>query len=362
MAIEVNSVFKRFGNFTAVNGVSVNIADGEFFVMLGPSGCGKTTTLRMIAGLELPTSGQIVINGKDVTFEEPRNRDIAMAFQDYGLYPHLSVFHNIEFPLKVRKLAISERRKKVHETAEKLGIAEFLDRKPGQISGGQRQRVSLARALVRNPKVFLMDEPLSNLDAKLRAIMRTEIKKLVTSLGITTVYVTHDQVEAMSMADRIAVMRNGDMVQIASPLEIYDRPRTQFVADFIGSPAMNLFAAALDRTGAITCSVQVFADGLPVSERDRASETADKQGQLMIGVRPEHLRIVKVGSKGAVRATVELVEPLGQTTNVYVEVDAQKFIVVTDGIKAAIGDVVGILPEPGKVRLVARNSASDRKV
>jgi multiple sugar transport system ATP-binding protein len=211
MGIEVKSVYKRFGQFIAVNGVSVDIKDGEFFVMLGPSGCGKTTTLRMIAGLELPSEGQIKINGRDVTYEEPRHRDIAMAFQDYGLYPHLSVYQNIEFPLKVRKIAEGERRKKVHDTAEKLGIAEFLDRKPGQISGGQRQRVSLARALVRNPRVFLMDEPLSNLDAKLRASMRTEIKKLVTSLGITTVYVTHDQIEAMSMADRIAVMRRGDM-------------------------------------------------------------------------------------------------------------------------------------------------------
>ena len=206
MGIQINQVFKRFGSFTAVNGVSVDIEDGEFFVMLGPSGCGKTTTLRMVAGLELPSEGEIRINGKDVTYEEPRHRDIAMAFQDYGLYPHLSVYDNIAFPLKIRHVPEQERRKKVEDTAEKLGIAEFLQRKPGQISGGQRQRVSLARALVRNPRVFLMDEPLSNLDAKLRATMRTEIKKLVSGLGITTLYVTHDQVEAMSMADRIAVM------------------------------------------------------------------------------------------------------------------------------------------------------------
>jgi multiple sugar transport system ATP-binding protein len=355
MGIDVNNVFKRFGNFTAVNGVSVNIADGEFFVMLGPSGCGKTTTLRMIAGLELPSDGQIVINGKDVTYEEPRHRDIAMAFQDYGLYPHMSVYQNIEFPLKIRKMAEGERRKKVGETAEKLGIAEFLHRKPGQISGGQRQRVSLARALVRNPKVFLMDEPLSNLDAKLRATMRTEIKKLVTSLGITTVYVTHDQIEAMSMADRIAVMRKGDMVQIASPLEIYDRPRTEFVADFIGSPAMNLFEAERSGGDQVICTVQTFADHLTAEDRALAAEVANGQGHLLLGVRPEHLRIVKVGTKGAATANVEFIEPLGQTTNVYVEIGNQRFVVVTDKVGAAVGDAIGVVPETGKVRLVAKN-------
>ncbi len=355
MGIEVNSVYKRFGDFTAVNGVSVDIADGEFFVMLGPSGCGKTTTLRMIAGLELPSQGQIRINGRDVTFEEPRHRDIAMAFQDYGLYPHLSVYHNIEFPLKIRKVAPAERKRKVHDTAEKLGIAQFLDRKPGQISGGQRQRVSLARALVRNPRVFLMDEPLSNLDAKLRASMRTEIKKLVTSLGITTVYVTHDQVEAMSMADRIAVMRNGDMVQVASPLEIYDTPKTEFVADFIGSPPMNLFAASMSSANGIECAVPAFAAGLSVDGPDGARAVAGGQGRFLIGVRPEHLRIVASGASGAAPAVVDFVEPLGQTTNVYVDSGGHKFIVVTDHTSAKVGDAVGVAADPAKVRLVARN-------
>ena len=356
MGIDVHKVYKRFSNFMAVNGVSVNIRDGEFFVMLGPSGCGKTTTLRMIAGLELPTGGQISINGRDVTFEEPRHRDIAMAFQDYGLYPHMSVYQNIEFPLKIRKISEGERKKKVHDTAEKLGIAEFLQRKPGQISGGQRQRVSLARALVRNPKVFLMDEPLSNLDAKLRATMRTEIKKLVTSLGITTVYVTHDQIEAMSMADRIAVMRKGDMVQVASPLEIYDRPKTEFVADFIGSPAMNLFEAERSSGDGIVCAVQCFADHLAPVERARAAELANGAGHLLVGVRPEHLRIVAAGTPGAATARVEFVEPLGQTTNVYVEIGNQRFVVVTDKATVAVGDAIGVVPEPGKVRVVAKNA------
>jgi ABC-type sugar transport system ATPase subunit len=355
MGIQINQVFKRFGAFTAVNGVSVDIKDGEFFVMLGPSGCGKTTTLRMVAGLELPTEGEIRINGKDVTYEEPRHRDIAMAFQDYGLYPHLSVYDNIAFPLKIRGVPDGERRKKVERTAEKLGIAEFLHRKPGQISGGQRQRVSLARALVRNPRVFLMDEPLSNLDAKLRATMRTEIKKLVSELGITTLYVTHDQVEAMSMADRIAVMSKGDMIQVAVPHEIYDRPRTEFVADFIGSPSMNLFSASFAQGGAIACEVAEFAGFLEPAERAKAPTIANSAGKLLIGIRPEHLRIVPPGSASAARAEVNFVEPLGQTTNVYVKSGEKAYVIVTDHTTARIGDEIGVAALPDRVRLVGLN-------
>ena len=356
MSVDLNRVYKRFGGITAVNGVSVKIEDGEFFCMLGPSGCGKTTTLRMVAGLELPTDGQILIHGRDVTYEEPRHRDIAMAFQDYGLYPHMSVFHNIAFPLKVRGLEPAERARKVRETAERLGIAGLLERKPGQLSGGQRQRVSLARALVRNPRVFLMDEPLSNLDAKLRASMRTEIKKLVSTLGITTIYVTHDQIEAMAMADRIAVMSDGDMVQIASPLEIYDRPRTQFVADFIGSPAMNMFAASLRQDGRIDCTPQPFADALPAEERERAAGLADGTGRLLVGCRPEKMTIGPVGRPHAVDATVEFVEPLGQTTNVYVDAGGHRFVVVADRVSVKIGDLVGVLAAPEHLRVVALNA------
>ena len=355
MGIEINRVFKRFAGLTAVNGVSVNIRDGEFFVMLGPSGCGKTTTLRMIAGLEMPTEGQIIINGRDVTYEEPRHRDIAMVFQDYGLYPHMTVRQNIDFPLKVRKHSEEERSRKVQDIAERMGISELLSRKPSQISGGQRQRVSLARALVRNPKVFLMDEPLSNLDAKLRATMRTEIKKLVSSLGITTVYVTHDQVEALSMADRIAVMRGGNMVQVASPLEIYDRPETEFVADFIGSPGMNLFAAQFAENDSVECEVQSFASQLSSDDLARAKHISDDRKKLFLGIRPEHLRIVADGTTSAVSAVVDFVEPLGQTTNVYLAVGSRRFTVVTDRALVAAGDIVGVLPEAGKVRLVAHN-------
>jgi multiple sugar transport system ATP-binding protein len=356
MSVDLNNVYKRFGQILAVNGVSVKVEDGEFFCMLGPSGCGKTTTLRMVAGLELPSEGQILIHGRDVTYEEPRHRDIAMAFQDYGLYPHMTVLQNIEFPLKVRGFARDDRSRKVRETAGRLGIDELLSRKPGQLSGGQRQRVSLARALVRNPRVFLMDEPLSNLDAKLRASMRTEIKKLVSTLGITTIYVTHDQVEAMAMADRIAVMSHGDMIQIAAPLDIYDRPRTRFVADFIGSPAMNMFEGLLGPHGNIVCDLQTFADALPVSEREAAAKIADPQGKLFIGVRPEKLRIGRSDEPGTVEALVEFVEPLGQTTNVFVETGGHRFVVVTDRANVKIGDFVGIIAPPEHLRVIAPSS------
>lgn len=355
MSVDLNNVYKRFGHVLAVNGVSIKVDDGEFFCMLGPSGCGKTTTLRMVAGLELPSEGQILIHGRDVTFEEPRHRDIAMAFQDYGLYPHMTVLQNIEFPLKVRGVARDERARKVRETSERLDIGELLTRKPGQLSGGQRQRVSLARALVRNPRVFLMDEPLSNLDAKLRASMRTEIKKLVSTLGITTIYVTHDQVEAMAMADRIAVMSHGDMIQVAAPLDIYDRPRTRFVADFIGSPAMNMFEGLLGPQGNIVCDLQTFADALPASEREAAGKMADPQGKLLIGIRPEKLRIGRSDEPGAVEALVEFVEPLGQTTNVFVETGGHRFVVVTDRASAKIGDLVGIVAHPEHLRVIAPN-------
>ncbi|MCT4371610.1 ABC transporter ATP-binding protein [Yangia mangrovi] len=355
MGIQIKNLVKRFGSLTVVNDISVDIKDGEFFTLLGSSGCGKTTTLRMIAGLETPSEGKVFIHGKDVTYAEPRHRDIAMAFQDYGLYPNMSVFENIEFPLKIRKMPEAERRKKVEETAGTLGIGDYLGRKPAQMSGGQRQRVSLARALVRNPKVFLMDEPLSNLDAKLRAVMRTEIRRLVTEQGITTVYVTHDQIEAMSMADRIAVMYKGDMVQVAPPLEIYDRPATRFVADFIGSPPMNLFSAELSKGGRVVCQIQEFGQALDETERHRATQMADQHGHFSVGVRPEHLQCVAAGTAGSAEAIVELVEPLGQTTNIYLLSGDQRYIVVTDRTTVEAGDTIGVIAPREHVRAVARD-------
>ncbi|WP_029354841.1 ABC transporter ATP-binding protein [Bosea sp. 117] len=349
MSVEINRVSKRFGALTVVDGVSVDIRDGEFFVMLGSSGCGKTTTLRMVAGLEMPSAGSIRIKGRDVTYAEPRNRDIAMAFQDYGLYPHMTVEQNIEFPLKVRKVAEGERKAKVRDIAERLGIAEFLARRPMQLSGGQRQRVSLARALVRNPHVFLMDEPLSNLDAKLRATMRAEIKQLVSRLGITTIYVTHDQIEAMAMADRIAVMSNGRMVQIGSPLEVYDRPKTKFVAGFMGAPPMNLFRGA-NVNGRVTATIQPFADGL--SDDDRASAAALGGAEFHVGIRPEHLVLGATGMPGVVNAQVAFVEPLGANTNVYLTVGELSFVANVERTSHKAGDVVEVAARPGHLRLV----------
>ena len=357
MSIKVENVFKRWKNFIAVNGVSIDIADGEFFVLLGPSGCGKTTTLRMIAGLETPSEGRISIRDRDVTYAEPRHRDIAMAFQDYGLYPNMTVYKNIEFPLKVRKVNEPERRQKVHDTAERLGLTTLLDRKPGQISGGQRQRVSLARALVRNPHVFLMDEPLSNLDAKLRATMRTEIRQLVTRLGITTVYVTHDQIEAMSMADRIGIMSKGDMVQIGRPLEVYDRPRSRFVAEFIGSPPMNLLDAKLGTAGAMSCALQPLVDALPGTERQRLGEFDAKAG-FLVGIRPEHLVMTPPGAQGSMPAEVALVEPLGQTTNVHVRCGGIPLIVVTDRTAIKAGASIGLVAPAEHIRAVGQEVAA----
>ncbi len=351
MSVEIKNLEKWFGSYQALKETSVTVEDGEFFVMLGPSGCGKTTTLRMVAGLELPTSGEVHIRGRDVTYMEPRHRDIAMAFQDYGLYPHLSIRKNIEFPLKVRKTPESERDTKVEEVAQTMGISHLLDRKPGQISGGQRQRVALARALVRNPHVFLMDEPLSALDAKLRAQMRTEIKKLVTRLDITTIYVTHDQIEAMSMADRIAVMNNSEMVQIASPMDLYEHPKNRFVAEFIGSPAMNLLPAKEKGKGEYECDLPVLAE--KIKEMDlTVHPAAITTDAAYIGIRPEHLLLADSPEEGDFQAVVDLVEPLGQTTNVFLKVGNIDMIAVVDHTTAKAGDTVGVNVRPGSLRLV----------
>jgi multiple sugar transport system ATP-binding protein len=346
MSIQVQGLSKRFGNHVVVRDLNVEIADGEFFVLLGPSGCGKSTTLRMIAGLDAPSAGRVHIHGRDVTHAEPRHRDIAMVFQDYGLYPNMTVFQNIEFPLKVRKLAKPERWRKVIETAERLGIADLLKRKPGKISGGQRQRVSLARALVRSPHAFLMDEPLSNLDAALRASMRTEIKQLVANLGITTVYVTHDQVEAMSMADRIGIMRDGDMIQVGRPLEVYDGPRSKFVARFIGSPPMNLFPAEFAGRRRIECPLQPLADALPEVQRARATALRARGLPFLIGVRPENLAVNRADGAHAIAAEVEFIEPLGQTTNLHLRAGETHFVVVSGRTSIEAGARVGVAVRP----------------
>ncbi len=304
--VRLQHVVKRFPDgSTAVAGLSLDIRDGEFLVLVGPSGCGKTTALRLIAGLEMPTHGRILIEGTDVTDLPPGSRDVAMVFQNYALYPHFSVLDNITFPLRMRGIPAVERRKRAAEVASALGIGEYLERRPSELSGGQRQRVALARAIVREPAVFLFDEPLSNLDAQVRASTRAELVRLHRRLGTTMLYVTHDQVEAMSMAQRVAVMNEGKLEQIAPPLEIYHAPATQFTATFIGSPPINCIRGRVEGTGArehFTGPVTV-----PV--------IATVSGDATLAIRPEHIRVAADGE--GIQAVVTRVEPLGPETLVH---------------------------------------------
>jgi multiple sugar transport system ATP-binding protein len=303
--ITLDRVAKRFGSFAAVHDLSLDIADREFLVLLGPSGCGKTTTMRMIAGLEDPTSGDILIDGKRVNDVAPRDRDLAMVFQNYGLYPHMTVAENIGYPLKVRRVARAERDARVEAAARRVELGTLLARRPGELSGGQRQRVALARAIVRTPRLFLMDEPLSNLDAKLRTVMRGELKHLQRDLATTTIYVTHDQIEAMTLADRIVIMKDGRIQQQGAPAEIYARPANSFVAAFIGSPPMNLMS------GAVAGGSFAHAAGrLPLAAPD---------GPVTLGFRPEDSSLTEPGA-GDVAGTVFSSELLGDVTLVGVRV------------------------------------------
>jgi sn-glycerol 3-phosphate transport system ATP-binding protein len=298
--IAIENVTKSYGKTAVIHGVDLAIAKGEFIVILGPSGCGKSTLLRMIAGLEAITAGTVRIGGAVVNDHEPRERGCAMVFQNYALYPHFTVAENIGYALKVAGLPKAERRERVARVARSLGLEDYLDRKPGQLSGGQRQRVAMGRAMIREPKVFLFDEPLSNLDAKLRVQMRLEIRKLHQRLGATSVFVTHDQVEAMTLADRIVVMNKGLIEQIGTPTEIYERPETLFVAGFIGSPPMNLMAATVSGSGDAA-----LGDGAVVTGRFKE---APGDGVVTLGVRPEE---VIVRAEGQHRMTAEFVEKLG---------------------------------------------------
>src|SRR5919107_1339991 len=296
----------------AVPGLDLEIGDGEFMVLVGPSGCGKSTSLRMLAGLEEINAGKIYIGDRDVTHTAPKDRDIAMVFQNYALYPHMSVADNMAFALKMAKVSPDERKKRVDEAAKILGLTEFLERKPKALSGGQRQRVAMGRAIVRNPQVFCMDEPLSNLDAKMRVQTRTDIAKLQADLGVTTVYVTHDQVEAMTMGDRVAVMNKGYLQQVDSPLKLYDKPENLFVAGFIGSPQMNLLEGT-SQNGQVCLGKYT----VPVDP------TAEKRmdGPVTVGVRPENWRLVGENEGLPVRVTV--VEELGADSFVYGTSDAE---------------------------------------
>ncbi|WP_174186323.1 ABC transporter ATP-binding protein [Nocardia barduliensis] len=303
--LRIEAVSKRFGAAHAVREVSLDIADGEFMVLLGPSGCGKSTLLRMIAGLEDPSDGRILLDDRDITHQAPQQRDLAMVFQSYALYPHLTVAKNIGFPLRARRTPRAKIAERVSEVAAVLGLTELLRRRPSALSGGQRQRVALARAMVRDPGAFLMDEPLSNLDAKLRSATRAELIGLHQRLGATFLYVTHDQVEAMTMADRIALLNEGQVEQVGTPTELYDRPRSTFVAGFLGAPPMNLFPAVVtERDG----SLRVVADGIDTELAIGVRDFGDDL-EVVAGIRPEQLRLDPTGAD--IRGRVTMVENLG---------------------------------------------------
>jgi multiple sugar transport system ATP-binding protein len=321
----INKVYEN--GFHAVKDLSVDIADGEFMVLVGPSGCGKTTALRMVAGLEDITSGVLRIGGKEANDETPKERDIAMVFQNYALYPHMTVAQNIGFALKLRKLPKDQLDAKVRQAAEILGLTDWLDRKPGQLSGGQRQRVAMGRAIVREPSVFLMDEPLSNLDAKLRVQMRAEVARIQRRIGVATIYVTHDQVEAMTMGDRVTVMRAGELQQVDTPQNLYDNPDNIFVAAFIGSPAQNLYDANLSE-GARSLKLGSQDISLPDAVRvKRPGLAAYANKDVVIGMRPEHLPAAKPGDTGSTLVgDVDLIEALGSELVVHFTIDAHRVI------------------------------------
>jgi multiple sugar transport system ATP-binding protein len=323
--VRLRKIVKRYDEVEAVRGIDLDIADHEFVVLVGPSGCGKSTTLRMIAGLEDITDGEISIGGDVVNDVPPKDRDIAMVFQNYALYPHMTVEQNMSFGLRLKKYPKAEIRKRVDEAARILDITELLQRKPKQLSGGQRQRVAMGRAIVRNPKVFLFDEPLSNLDAKLRVQMRTEIKKVHQQVRTTTVYVTHDQIEAMTLADRVVVMNHGIIEQVGTPQQLYHNPRTRFVAGFIGSPAMNFIPCRVEEANG-GLSVRLTNDlTFPVPPARAAQyQSHGQNGKLLLGLRPEH--ITEAGNHlepGEVPfdANLEVTEPMGMETLVYFPVN-----------------------------------------
>ena len=314
--VELKDVSKSYGRGQrAVDGVSLRVEEGELLVLVGPSGCGKSTLLRMVAGLEEVTAGEIRIGDRVVNEVPPRDRDIAMVFQNYALYPHMSVFDNLAFGLRRRRVSAADVERRVHAAAETLGLVRYLARKPRELSGGERQRVALGRALVREPRVFLFDEPLSNLDAKLRVQMRAEIKRLHQRVKGTIIYVTHDQVEAMTLGDRIAVLRAGLLQQVADPFTLYERPANSFVAGFIGSPPINFFAATITASGPLTIESGGFSLPLPAAAGERLSAWRGKAVQ--VGVRPEDLVLAPVGPGGTLSARVEVREPLGNEVLVY---------------------------------------------
>jgi len=320
MRVRFEHVTKRFGAHAALQDVTLDVESGECLVLLGPSGCGKTTLLRLVAGLETADSGRIVLGDRDVDNLAPADRNVAMVFQNYALYPHLTVFQNIAFPLTARGVGVAEIRRRVAEAAERLDLAPCLERRPAQLSGGQQQRVALARALVRNPDVYLMDEPLSNLDAQLRVQTRSEVKRLQHELGTTTIYVTHDQEEAMTLGHRVAILRSGQIEQLGAPLDLYRAPATRFVAEFIGSPRINTWTAA------VRAGDEVAALGLVWRISPALRAQLARAPRVVAGVRPEHVRVATAEAADSVQARVVVVEPVGNDTIVTLACENERVV------------------------------------
>ncbi|RTH00428.1 glycerol-3-phosphate ABC transporter ATP-binding protein [Thermus scotoductus] len=362
--VRLEHVWKRFGKVVAVKDFNLETEDGEFVVFVGPSGCGKTTTLRMIAGLEEISEGRIYIGDRLVNDVPPKDRDIAMVFQNYALYPHMNVYENMAFGLRLRRYPKDEIDRRVKEAARILKIEHLLNRKPRELSGGQRQRVAMGRAIVREPKVFLMDEPLSNLDAKLRVEMRAEIAKLQRRLGVTTIYVTHDQVEAMTLGHRIVVMKDGEIQQVDTPLNLYDFPANRFVAGFIGSPSMNFIRAQVEAQGE---KVYLVAPGFRVRTNPVLAQAVRPYAgkEVWMGIRPEHLGLKGYTAipeeENVLRGEVEVAEPLGAETEIHVSVDGTVLVAKVDGhAPVKPGDRVELLADTS--RLHAFDVESDQTI
>ncbi|NHN48127.1 ABC transporter ATP-binding protein [Halostella sp. JP-L12] len=353
--LELDGLTKEFGNgsIVAVDDLSLTVEDGEFVTVVGPSGCGKSTTLRMVAGLERPTRGRIRIADEDVTEQHARTRNIAMVFQNYALYPHKTVFQNMAFGLRMSTdLTKDERRERVEETAEMMDIEELLEQKPDELSGGQKQRVALGRAIVREPDVFLFDEPLSNLDAKLRTSMRTEIQRLQNELDITAVYVTHDQEEAMTMGDRIVILNDGSLQQVGDPKTVYDDPVNEFVGGFIGSPSMNFLDVSVEGSGR---SVTLRTDDgaayeLSPSLSERVTDRTDAD-RLVLGIRPEDVRTADPGREDAVRTSLEVLEPIGSDNYLYLALGDDFIARVDADVEPDVGETVSVTFDESKIHL-----------
>lgn len=337
MDVYLKNITKKFGNVKAVDNLNLHIKSGEFVAFLGPSGCGKTTTLLMTAGIYKPNGGSIIFGDKDVTYLSPKDRNIGMVFQSYALYPHMNVYENITFSMKLKKISESIKKKEAQRVADMLGIGHLLERKPGELSGGQQQRVALGRALIKKPQLLLFDEPLSNLDARLRISMRSEIKRIQQELGITCIYVTHDQVEAMTMADRVAVIKNGQLQAFEPPMDLHEKPKTLFIGQFVGNPPMNIWKSKISVENNI-CYIE-----MPDGTKQEISKdySSIKKSELIAGIRAEDITIVDKNTKGATLAKVNIVEPLGRDNLLDCQCENKTIEILSDPhIKIRPGDEI----------------------